>query len=128
MTASTQTIRDIVADDYRAAAVFQKHGIDFCCGGNRPVAEACQEKGIEDQVVLEELDAALAPAGDVPRFNAWDLDFLVDYIVANHHAYVRSAIEHAPARTRASVADVHGEHHPEVVGHRAPVRRRSPTR
>ncbi len=114
MTASTQTIRDIVADDYRAAAVFQKHGIDFCCGGNRPVAEACREKGIEDQVVLEELDAALAPAGDVPRFNAWDLDFLVNYIVANHHAYVRSAIDTLRAHT-SRVADVHGEHHPEVV-------------
>ncbi|RPJ69274.1 MAG: iron-sulfur cluster repair di-iron protein [Acidobacteria bacterium] len=111
---STNTIRDVVADDYRAAAVFQKHGIDFCCGGDRPIADACREKGIEDQVVLDELDAALAPGGDLPRFNASDLDFLVDYIVANHHAYVRDAIQSLRAHT-SRVAEVHGERHPEVV-------------
>jgi len=27
----TMTIGEIVAADYRAAAVFQRHGIDFCC-------------------------------------------------------------------------------------------------
>ena len=111
---STTTIRDIVADDFRAAAVFQKHGIDFCCGGNQPIADACQEKGIDDQVVLGELEAALTPGGEVPRFKTWELDFLADYIVANHHVYVRGAIETIGAHTRR-VAEVHGQHHPEVV-------------
>ena len=111
---SDMTIRDIVADDFRAAAVFQKHGIDFCCGGNRAVADACQEKGIEDRVVLDELEAALAPAGDTPRFNTWDLDFLANYIVVNHHAYVRGAIE-TLRKHAGRVAEVHGERHPEVV-------------
>ena len=111
---TTTTIRQIVADDYRAAAVFQKHGLDFCCGGNRPVADACEEKGIDARVVSAELEAALAPASDQPRVNAWDLDFLADYIVTNHHAYVRSAIETIGAHAR-KVADVHGERHPETV-------------
>ena len=110
----TQTIREIVADDFRAAAIFQRHGIDFCCGGNRPVSEACREKGIEDQVVLDELEATLTPAGDLPRFNSWALDFLANYIVVNHHGYVRGAIETLRKHT-ARVAEVHGERHPEVV-------------
>jgi regulator of cell morphogenesis and NO signaling len=108
------TIRQIVADDYRAAAIFQKHGLDFCCGGNRPVADACEEKGIDARAVTAELQEALAPASDQPRVNAWDLDFLADYIVSNHHAYVRSAIETIGAHTR-KVATVHGERHPETV-------------
>jgi len=111
---ASQTIRDIVAEDFRAAAVFQKHGIDFCCGGNRAVAEACRERGIENQVVLDELEAALEPSGDLPRFNSWDLDFLANYIVANHHAYVREAIETLRRHT-TRVADVHGERHAEVT-------------
>lgn len=111
---SQTTIRDIVADDYRAAAVFQKHGLDFCCGGNRAVADACREKGIDAAVVTAELEAALAPANDQPRAAAWDLDVLADHIVASHHGYVRAAIETIGAHTR-KVSEVHGERHPEVV-------------
>jgi regulator of cell morphogenesis and NO signaling len=107
------TIRSVVADDYRAAAVFERHGIDFCCGGNRPIAEACRERGTDDRQVVAELEAALASAQDQPRFAAWDLDFLATYIVNNHHAYVRQAVGPMQAHTH-KVAEVHGEHHPEV--------------
>jgi regulator of cell morphogenesis and NO signaling len=110
----TTTIRSIVADDFRAAAVFERHGIDFCCGGHRPVAEACSELGIDPAAVAVDLEAALANGGtDVPRFNTWDLDLLTGYIVANHHGYVRQAIGALRAHTR-KVADVHGDNHPEV--------------
>jgi regulator of cell morphogenesis and NO signaling len=107
------TIRSVVADDYRAAAVFERHGIDFCCGGNRPIAEACLERGKDDSQLMAELEAALSPAQDQPRFAAWDLDFLATYIVNNHHAYVRQAVGPMQAHTR-KVADVHGDRHPEV--------------
>ena len=107
------TIRRIVADDYRAAAVFERHGIDFCCGGDRPVGDACREKGVDAGQVAAELEAALASAGDQPRFGAWDLDFLAAFIVNNHHAYVRQAAAPMQAHTR-KVAEVHGARHPEV--------------
>jgi regulator of cell morphogenesis and NO signaling len=114
MLDTTTTIRSIVADDFRAAAVFERHGIDFCCGGHRPVAEACSERGIDPATLALELDTALASAGpDVPRFNTWDLDLLTGYIVANHHGYVREAVETLRVHTR-KVADVHGDNHPEV--------------
>jgi regulator of cell morphogenesis and NO signaling len=111
---TTTTIRDIVAGDFRAAAVFQKHRIDFCCGGNRPVGDACRERGVDARAVTAELEAATATPGDTPRFNAWDPDFLVSYIVTNHHAYVRQAVETVGAHTR-KVASVHGDRHPETV-------------
>ena len=114
MRDTSTTIRSIVADDFRAAAVFQKYGIDFCCGGDRPVAEACRERGIDDDAVLADLEAATTTSSDVPRFSAWDLDFLANYIVTNHHAYVRRAVETIGAHT-ARVAEVHGQHHPEVL-------------
>ena len=40
-----RTIGEIVADDYRTAKVFEKHGIDFCCGGNVALAATCTERG-----------------------------------------------------------------------------------
>lgn len=111
---NTTTIRDIVAEDFRAAAVFQRHQIDFCCGGARPIADACREKGLDAGAVIAEVEAATAAPGEVPRYNQWDLDFLANYIVTNHHGYVRRAIETIGAHAR-KVASVHGERHPETI-------------
>jgi regulator of cell morphogenesis and NO signaling len=111
---NTTTIRDIVADDFRAASVFQRHRIDFCCGGDRPLGDACREQGVDAGALVAELESAMAAPGDVPRFKAWDLDFLAAYIVANHHAYVRRAVETIGAHTQ-KVATVHGERHPETI-------------
>ena len=47
------TIAEIVAGDFRTAAVFQEFGIDFCCGGRRTVLEACQERHIDADVVRQ---------------------------------------------------------------------------
>ena len=112
-TAAT-TVREIVAQDFRAAAVFERHGIDFCCGGNRTVASASQERGVAVDTVLAELaTACAASASDAPRYGTWDLSTLVSYIVANHHGYVRDAIPPLVAHTQ-KIAAVHGERHPEL--------------
>ena len=116
MTATADTtIRDIVADDYRAAAIFARYGIDFCCGGGRSLAEACAAKQLSPTGLIDELSAALAtPGTGTPRFNDWDLGALISYIQANHHAYVREAIPTLLTHTR-KVAAVHGESHPEMI-------------
>jgi regulator of cell morphogenesis and NO signaling len=108
------TVGRIVADDYRAAAIFERYGIDFCCGGNRPMADACRERGVDSQAVAAAVEAATAQAdtGGQP-FNAWELDALIGHIVATHHRYIREAVPSMLAHTR-KVADVHGERHPEV--------------
>lgn len=108
-------VRDIVIDDHRSAAVLEKHGIDFCCGGARPFAAACQEAGADPAEVLQELaSAGQAGGGPAPRFDSWDLDALIAYIEANHHAYVRRTIA-AILPHAQKVAAKHGETHPEVV-------------
>lgn len=111
---NTTTIRDIVAEDFRAAAVFQRHQIDFCCGGDRAIADACREKGLDAETVIAEVEAVTAGPGTLPRFNEWDLDFLANYIVTNHHSYVRRAIDTIGAHAN-KVASVHGERHPETI-------------
>ena len=108
------TVRAIVADDFRTAAVFEKYGIDFCCGGERLLGEACRERRLSYEDVAAELSkVAAAAATDVPRFGNWDAPALVSYIVANHHAYVRAAIPTLLERTR-KIASVHGDRHPEL--------------
>lgn len=115
MDPTQTTVRDVVAGDFRAAAIFQQHGLDFCCGGGRTIADACQAKGVavdELSKQLEELTAT--PAAGVPQFNRWSPDLLVDYIVGNHHRYVRETGPTILAHAK-KVARVHGDHHPETV-------------
>jgi regulator of cell morphogenesis and NO signaling len=116
MTATLDTtIRDIVANDFRTAAVFQRHGIDFCCKGDRSVQDACRTTRVSAEEVLQEIATATAtPATLSARFSTWDLATLVSYIVGNHHAFVRQSMPILLAHTR-KVAAVHGGSHPELV-------------
>jgi regulator of cell morphogenesis and NO signaling len=116
MTATIETtVGDIVASDFRAAAVFHKFGIDFCCGGGATLSDACRKQHLSVGDVLAALTAACAaPDAGTPRFNSWDVQTLVSYIVSNHHAYVREALPAIQAHTR-KLASVHGENHPELL-------------
>jgi regulator of cell morphogenesis and NO signaling len=109
------TVGQIVAEDYRTAAVFDRHGIDFCCGGKSPLAVVCQEKGIDPAALAREIEAAQnTPADRSQNYAAWTLSFLADYIINPHHTYLRENT--APIAAYAhKIAQVHGAHHPEVV-------------
>jgi regulator of cell morphogenesis and NO signaling len=116
MVSAERTVGAIVAEDYRSAAAFERHGIDFCCGGRATLGEACRAKGLEPEALLAEI-AQAREAGPVDRgrnFSAWELGFLADYIVNTHHAWLR---ENDPsiAAYAAKIAEVHGANHPELV-------------
>src|SRR5512143_3596300 len=109
------TMREIVASDYRTAAVFERYGLDFCCGGGRTIAQACRDAGIDVRTVLADLDVVLAtPAAGTPDYNNWSARTLIDHIVAKHHGYVREALPPLLQHTQ-KIASVHGGRHPELV-------------
>lgn len=107
------TVGEIVAGDFRTAAVFHEFGIDFCCGGRRTLAEACQERRIDTDVVLDAVSRACSVTSSAPRFDEWSPETLIGYIVGNHHAYVRRALPSLAAHTQ-KLAAVHGSRHPEL--------------
>jgi regulator of cell morphogenesis and NO signaling len=115
MTATLDmTIGEIVAADFRTAAVFQRRGVDFCCHGARTLEQGCRDAGVTAAELLREIEeVSAAPAAGLPRFNDWDLPTLTSYIVANHHAYVREALPLLVTHSRR-IADVHGERHHEL--------------
>jgi regulator of cell morphogenesis and NO signaling len=109
------TIRDIVAADFRAAAVLYGYGIDFCCGGAKTVAEACRDRKVcADEVLREITRACRLPDDTAPRFADWDTETLISYIVSTHHDYVRRAMPVIGGYAR-KIASVHGDRHPELV-------------
>ena len=40
-----------------ATAIFRRHGLDFCCGGDRSLADAATEAALPVGVLISELDA-----------------------------------------------------------------------
>ena len=114
-TLQTMTIKSIVTNDHRAAAIFEKHALDFCCRGGTTIDQACIEKGVDSALVYAELaQLSQQSGGKTPHFSEWPMDELIDYIVSIHHRYVREAIPVLFAHTQ-KVAAVHGHHHPEVI-------------
>jgi regulator of cell morphogenesis and NO signaling len=110
----TANVGDIVAADYRTAAVFERHGIDFCCGGAVTLAAACAAHRVDPSVLLRELEAATrTPARRDADIGSWTLTRLIDHIKAIHHASVRANAAQTAAYTR-KIADVHGDRHPEL--------------
>jgi regulator of cell morphogenesis and NO signaling len=110
---ATKTVGEVVATDFRAAAVLEQFGIDFCCAGRRTLEEACRAAAADPDVVVHALEA-LPPAVEEDDDAArWPIPRLIDFIVSTHHAYVRSAM---PTITRhlAKLIEVHGSRHPEL--------------
>jgi regulator of cell morphogenesis and NO signaling len=109
------SIGEIVASDFRAAAIFTEAGIDFCCGGNKSVDDACREAGVEKQILMKRLaELETAPPDNVHNFKEWDPGFLCDYIVNTHHRYVMKTLPELLFYT-GKIAYVHGDRHAELI-------------
>jgi len=115
MTTAPATLRSIALAQPATIRVFERFHLDYCCGGHRPLAQACAEKGLAVETVL----AALAGATNAPE--AAERDFsqatpteLIRHIVQTHHAYVRSELPRL-LPLAAKVASKHGPNHSEYI-------------
>jgi regulator of cell morphogenesis and NO signaling len=111
---SAATIGEIVATDFRAAAVFERFGIDFCCGGRRDLEEACRTAAADPVVVARALEALPPIADDETDVTQWRLDRLIDHIVSTHHEYVRASMP-TIRQYLSKLVEVHGARHPELA-------------
>lgn len=108
-------VSEIVAEDYRTAAVFESHGIDFCCGGNVSILQACNNAGIEPEKIIKNLlDVTSEKSENQIDFQSFPLDLLADYIEKKHHRYVEEKIP-VIKEYLDTVCNVHGSAHPELI-------------
>jgi regulator of cell morphogenesis and NO signaling len=111
------TVGEIVAADYRAAGVMERFGIDFCCGGDRSLTDACGRAEADPATVLEalgELSRQKASDADLANVGQWPLDRLIDHIVTTHHGFVREALPRI-AHHLSLLRKAHGDRHPELA-------------
>jgi regulator of cell morphogenesis and NO signaling len=109
-----KTLAEIVTDNIRSAIIFEEAGLDFCCKGKRSLKDACEEKNIDPQKIVNELTNLSINGNGTQNVDDWSLDFLVDYIINNHHQYVRRMIPVISLHAD-KVASVHGNNHPETL-------------
>jgi len=108
------TIGEIVRAKPGRSRIFENLGIDYCCGGKKPLAEACQAKKLDPATVVALL-AALDDSPDSIQANPdmMSLTELCDHIEQVHHGYLREELPRLDFMTR-KVAAVHGDHEPRL--------------
>ena len=112
---ATKTVRELAVEIPNATRVFEKLGIDYCCGGARSLEDACDAANLSIDQVLAQLNGAAQPA--VPADRDWQtalLSDLIDHIVSTHHRYVREETARLHPLL-AKVCKVHGQNHPELL-------------
>jgi regulator of cell morphogenesis and NO signaling len=105
----TEQIKDIVLKYPASYRVFYKHGIDFCCGGKAIFFDVCQEKGINYESVLEEIEALSQTVSDNEDWTKKDPKELINHIVQVHHAYLKEEFPRLNHLAK-KVAGRHGSH------------------
>jgi regulator of cell morphogenesis and NO signaling len=109
MATATQTVREIALQHPTSIRVFERFGIDYCCGGRKPLNEACAVRELSVDAVISELEAAengTEPAAQ--DMTGKSLAGLCAHIVATHHEYVRRELPRLAALAE-KVVRRHGE-------------------
>jgi regulator of cell morphogenesis and NO signaling len=107
-----RTVRELVSANPGAARIFEKFGIDYCCGGERSLADACSAA----KVTMEEVTQALERPQAMNLDRDWQkasLGELASYIVEKHHGFTRQEIQRLVPLI-AKVVNVHRANHIEL--------------
>ena len=116
MLSPDRTVRDVVLELPQATRVFEKLKIDYCCGGDKPLGEACATAGVE----VGNLERMLAEAGQAEIQSNGAFDFqkatlveLIGHILDKHHVYTKEEMARLEPLID-KVISAHGENHPEL--------------
>ena len=116
MISSETTVRQVAVQLPESTRLFEKLNIDYCCGGNRTLIDACGSAGVEVDNVIELL-AALDTVGAIRSgyvdFQKVSLAELIAYILEAHHIFTRSEMARIEALS-AKVINAHSANHPEL--------------
>jgi len=112
-----KTVREVAVENLAATRVFEKLGIDYCCGGSQSLEQACRAANLPIDQVLDSLEMAEQAARATQKAYDWQIEPLADlvgHINGTHHKYTREEIARlGPLFDK--VCSVHGKNHPELL-------------
>ena len=117
MITTNMTVRELAIELPQSTTLLEKLKIDYCCGGNRPLAEACASAGVNVDSVMEMLAEVTEPAAEDESaldFQNVRLTELIAHILDTHHVFTRSEMDRLQSLADKVLA-AHGGNHPELV-------------
>jgi len=108
------TVADVARRGPAGVRVLQRHGLDFCCGGKRPLEEVCAERGIAPEVFMAELAAEEVRTEPSVDWTAAPLGELLDHILSHYHRPLDEELPRLGGLAR-KVHSVHRERAPAVL-------------
>ncbi len=114
---ASKTVRELAVEHPAATRVFEALGIDYCCGGQKSLAEACGAAKLSVDQVLESLERAEAERRPSAAANDWQaasLASLVGHIIQTHHRFTRDELARLEPLLD-KVCKVHGQNHGELL-------------
>ena len=118
MTVTTEkSVRELALENPALTRVFEKLGIDYCCGGKKSLGEACRAANLDMHQVVAALEQASQPAVAIQKEESWraePLAAVIAHIQNTHHKYTREEIARLGPLFE-KVCSVHGRNHPELL-------------
>ncbi len=113
---ATATVAEIALHFPQAIEILNKYNLDYCCIGKKCFEDVCNSHNLDSDQIWSELLASNTNAGIDKhiRFETWDLALLIDFILQNHHKYVRESIPEI-RELIDKVCKVHGNEEPALL-------------
>jgi regulator of cell morphogenesis and NO signaling len=89
MESTSSTLAELARANPAATRVFFRYRLDFCCAGDRTLAEACARAGLDPEIIAREIDAESFRASDGPDWEKRSQSELLDHIMARYHEALR---------------------------------------
>lgn len=100
-----QTVRDIAIGRPGSTAIFRRHKINYCCGGDASLAEAAEGQGADLDGLIAQLDALDRSAATLAPV---ETEALIDHLLERYHEVHRRQFPEA-IFLAARVESVHGD-------------------
>ncbi len=111
----TKTVRELAVAFPSATRVFEKTKIDYCCGGDQLLADACAKAGVDMKVLEQMLETSVEPAmATTVDFQQMTLAELINYVLDKHHVYTKEEMNRLEGLV-ARVVSAHGANHAELL-------------
>lgn len=117
MINSEMTVREVALQLPESTRLFETLKIDYCCGGNQPLAQACASAGVDVDNVMELLDEVTQSASKddgTSDFQTASLPELIAHILDTHHVFTKSEMDRLQLLADKVLA-AHGGNHPELI-------------
>ena len=114
MINSEMTVREVALQVPESTRLFESLKIDYCCGGNQPLGQACATAGVDVDNVMEMLAGVGQSNEGALDFQNASLPELITHILDTHHVFTKTEMERLQALAD-KVLGVHGGNHPELI-------------